>query len=424
MHHVNDPVRERVTVLVWNQGKHLFETIRDPRIALVSEEDTRSPDLIVLPCGQDRRFEQLSTITLPDWIRTRVADGSCGVVLDASPEAIPPKADINRSLHEVIARLGLVPQQCVYITANWYFERDYLSYCETAGIAAPVRVLHYDYWIWDSVARLANHGERVYAHRLAAFRSRPPVRPRRFISLNRTPRPFKIVFLLSVMRDHLWNAGFISFGGFRKGDGPGKPRPTANQLANALPGFEDLIAQLEPHLDALDDYGCVLLGLERPGLAPLKQKTATEARELPEYHESWFSAVTETEMLQRPSRITEKVLKPLLNFHPLVLLGNPGSLQRVREYGFATFDDIIDESYDQETDPRRRFDAAYTEFTRLCLLGNDELHALEKRTTDRLVFNARWGLTRFPTVYRAQRDVALVNDILAAVRRQPRERHS
>src|SRR3954466_9339591 len=158
MHDVNDGVGERVTVLVWNQGKHLFETIRDPRVALVSQEDTRSPDLVVLPCGQDRRFEQLSTITLPEWLRTSIANGSSGVVLDASPEAIPPKADINRSLHDVIARLGVLPQQCVYITANWYFERDYLAYCKTASIGSPVRVLHYDYWIWESVARLADHG--------------------------------------------------------------------------------------------------------------------------------------------------------------------------------------------------------------------------------------------------------------------------
>jgi hypothetical protein len=409
--------RERVTVLVAREGRHLFETIRDTRVIIVSPgDDVRAPDLVVLPCGQDRRFEQLSTYSLPDWLRESVAAGSTGVVLDASPEAIPPKPDINTSLHDVIGRLGLLRHQCAYVTANWYFRDDYLAYCEANSIREPVRVLHHDYWVWDSVARFAEDGELTYAARLAAFRARATTRRRRFLSLNRTPRPFKVVFLLNLMNDGLWDAGFISFGGFGRDGRPGKPRPTAEQLSAALPGFADLIAELAPRLDELDRYGSVLLGLDHHGLKRLNQKYATEAQDLPEYDESWFSAVTETEMLTRPSRITEKVLKPLVNFHPLVCFGNPGSLQRARDYGFVTYDDVIDESYDEEADPRRRFDMAYAELARLCRLDDEALGQLEARTSDRLIFNARWGLTRFPGIYRAQRDTSLVNEILAAVR--------
>jgi hypothetical protein len=47
---------------------------------------------------------------------------------------------------------------------------------------------------------------------------------------------------------------------------------------------------------------------------------------------------------------------------------------------------------------------------------------LERRTADRLIFNARWGLTRIPGIYRAQHDTALVNEILAAVRADARRR--
>jgi hypothetical protein len=409
--------QERVTVLVGREGRHLFETIRDPRIAVVSAgDDVRTPDLVVLPCGQDRRFEQLSTMTLPETVRASLESGATGVVLDASPEAIPPKPDINVSLHEVIRKLGLTPRNCVYVTANWYFADEYLAYCRNAGIDEPVRVLHHDFWVWDSVSRLADQGERTYYERLNAFRARPSRRQRRFLSLNRTPRPFKIVLLLKLMEDGLWDSGFISFGGFGQDGKSGKPRPTGEQLAAALPSFTDLIARLAPRIDDLDRYGSVLLGLDHHGLKRLNQKHATEAQDLPEYDESWFSAVTETEMLARPNRITEKVLKPLVNFHPMILFGNPGSLLRVQDYGFVTFDDIIDESYDQEPNPRRRFDMAYAELTRLCRLDETALRSVEERTTDRLIFNARWGLTRFPGIYRAQRDTALVNEILASVR--------
>ena len=417
----NGMSRDRVTVLIAREGRHVFETIRDRRISIVSGEDRQPPDLVVLPCGQDRRFEQLSAFVLPAWLQPGIASGSTGVVLDASPEAIPPKPDIVASLHAVISQLGLRRHQCVYVTANWHFEHDYLAYCRSAGIDTPVRVLHHDYWVWDSVARFADEGERTYVARLAAFRARAATRRRRFLSLNRTPRPFKIVLLLKLMNDGLWDAGFISFGGFRQDDRPGKPRPAAEHLVAALPAFADMVPELAVHLDELDRYGSVLLGLDHHGLKRLNQKHATEAQDLPEYDESWFSAVTETEMLARPQRITEKVLKPLVNFHPMVLFGNPGSLQRVRDYGFVTFDDIVDESYDQEADPRRRFDLAYAELGRLSRLDESELRGLETRTSDRLIFNARWGLTRFPGIYRSQRDTALVNEILASIggRRQP-----
>jgi hypothetical protein len=41
-----------------------------------------------------------------------------------------------------------------------------------------------------------------------------------------------------------------------------------------------------------------------------------------------------------------------------------------------------------------------------------ELASIESRVADKLIHNARWGLTTFPAAYRTQRDVALVNEIM------------
>jgi hypothetical protein len=113
--------------------------------------------------------------------------------------------------------------------------------------------------------------------------------------------------------------------------------------------------------------------------------------------------VTETEMSRRLHRITEKPLKPLLNLHPFLILGSPGSLQLVRSYGFQTFSGIFDERYDEEEDPRRRFDMVYEQVRRLCALDEAELSRLSDRVSEILIFNACWGLTelqdRFVSVY-------------------------
>jgi hypothetical protein len=41
-----------------------------------------------------------------------------------------------------------------------------------------------------------------------------------------------------------------------------------------------------------------------------------------------------------------------------------------------------------------------------------DLASMEQRVADKLIFNARWGLTTFPSTFRTQRDVALVDEIL------------
>ena len=54
--------------------------------------------------------------------------------------------------------------------------------------------------------------------------------------------------------------------------------------------------------------------------------------------------------------LTEKVAKPLATGKPFVLLGGRGSLRLLRDWGFVTFGDIMDESYDDEEIPTLRIE--------------------------------------------------------------------
>lgn len=383
----------------------------------MSDRDRPDPDLVVFSCGNDRHFSNVPKAVISERTRTRIAAGTVGLLFDATTEGMQHKAHTTNELHGVLRDLGASPRRAVYVSQNRQYEADYRQYCASTSVDSPVTILTHDYWIWYAFAHYERDGEEVYQQRLEAFRSRPARRARRFVSLNRTAREAKILFLLSLLRDGLFDRGFVSFGGFRHPDDrKGEPPlPTPERLAHALPGFDDLIAELSPLLGALDSRGRILFGMKRHGWKQLELWNAGLAVDLEEYNQSWFSVVTETEMRTRPSRITEKSVKPLANFQPMLVLGNPGSLALVRSYGFATFPDIIDESYDDEPDPRRRFEMVYQEVKRLCCLGEDALLALERRVADRLIHNARWGLTTFPGVYRTQRDTALVNEILMSV---------
>lgn len=52
--------------------------------------------------------------------------------------------------------------------------------------------------------------------------------------------------------------------------------------------------------------------------------------------------------------LTEKILRPIACGKPFILASTHGALEYLRSYGFRTFGDVIDESYDLETDSLQR----------------------------------------------------------------------
>jgi hypothetical protein len=60
--------------------------------------------------------------------------------------------------------------------------------------------------------------------------------------------------------------------------------------------------------------------------------------------------VTETVAKGRKLHLTEKSFKPICLKMPFIIVGTCGSLKHLRSYGFKTFGDVWDESYDNEVD--------------------------------------------------------------------------
>jgi hypothetical protein len=69
--------------------------------------------------------------------------------------------------------------------------------------------------------------------------------------------------------------------------------------------------------------------------------------------ESLLYLVTETVATGRRWHLTEKTFKPIALGMPFVIVGTKGSLGYLRSYGFRTFGDIWDESYDDADDDAR-----------------------------------------------------------------------
>lgn len=79
------------------------------------------------------------------------------------------------------------------------------------------------------------------------------------------------------------------------------------------------------------------------------------------YDQTYMSMVVETFVRPAskytPTFITEKTFKPIAFQHPFVVYGNRGTLRTLRNWGFETFDNLWDESYDELVNNDARRDA-------------------------------------------------------------------
>jgi hypothetical protein len=72
--------------------------------------------------------------------------------------------------------------------------------------------------------------------------------------------------------------------------------------------------------------------------------------------ETLLYLVTETVASGRRQHLTEKTFKPICLQMPFIIVGSAGSLQYLRSYGFQTFSNLWDESYDEENNDLLRYE--------------------------------------------------------------------
>lgn len=97
-------------------------------------------------------------------------------------------------------------------------------------------------------------------------------------------------------------------------------------------------------------------------------------------NESLVYVVTETVAHGQRHHLTEKIFKPIALGMPFMLLSTANSLAYLRSYGFKTFGDFWDESYDKEPDTCRRAEMIAQQLYRLDRLDhsakNDLWHSM------------------------------------------------
>ncbi len=116
------------------------------------------------------------------------------------------------------------------------------------------------------------------------------------------------------------------------------------------------------------------------------------------YRDSYFSIVPEGE---GGGQLSEKVHKPLLHGHPFILFSYnhdigefaTGVLSRLKEWGFETFPELFDESYDEISNVYERRNNFRQQILRLYNMETNELQKLCESVVEKCIHNQKTVLS-------------------------------
>ena len=169
-----------------------------------------------------------------------------------------------------------------------------------------------------------------------------------FITFNRltsNERIYRSLFINELYKSNLLDAGYISFS---------KNCPDGGDYAeNLRKGIENqkinpmLVEEAITNISTFPELRIDFAGQDIPN----QSMVLTPMTEL---MSSFVFVVTETCYWQRKTHLTEKIFKPIVLRMPFLLLGCAHNLAYLRSYGFRTFGEYWDESYDKIEDPIKR----------------------------------------------------------------------
>lgn len=111
------------------------------------------------------------------------------------------------------------------------------------------------------------------------------------------------------------------------------------------------------------------------------------------YNDSYYSVVAETNASNQFNFYTEKIVKPILGRRLFIAIAGKGYLKNLQSFGFKTFGDVIDESYDYEVDDQTRWRMAMDQVRYLTAQDPEKIQAKIKDVVEhnqRLMLEHDW----------------------------------
>jgi hypothetical protein len=222
------------------------------------------------------------------------------------------------------------------------------------------------------------------------------IRPYKFIALNRRCHAHRMAAFTKLYP--YTDQGLLSFAkaGHREID----LAPTFNYYANQQSRFSKDFPRIYTEWIDNDLDSVVPLELDK-NIDPYDHISLTtnpiDDEHTLKFYQSYLHIVIETSV--HNIFFSEKTFKPIKYFQPFVLIGGTGSLKKLKELGYKTFEDYIDEGYDDIIDNQERIEYAVKSALDFMIKDNlpkilkDMFHIL-KHNHEILISNSRNALEK------------------------------
>lgn len=277
------------------------------------------------------QVEQECSIDLPEYKETDT------VVIVLPYEG--NKNHIDKVYNSFIKKYPNVPEK------NFYFSSEILNYPQIDNRYNYLNVFAIDKWRkYSKFEHNHNFNDKV----------------KDFLSYNRCPKHHRYQLIAELQLNNLLDKGYVSF------------NPNFNdEVPFMLSSVQ--FCETDPYLpndkkELYKPYIQEYMWVD-PYNIRLPQDGHQDDLRRKRFLETMFSIIAESNWYEPEIFFTEKTYSAFAYKHPFILLAPPYSLRKLHELGFKTFDGIIDESYDNETNHYLRLQKIVVEIKKLCDLS-------------------------------------------------------
>ena len=200
-----------------------------------------------------------------------------------------------------------------------------------------------------------------------------------YLNFTRGPRDHRILLLSNLIKFGVFELGENSFN-LLHANKPGFSN--AKQVIQHLSHDNDL--SLLAAADILDQKNHQFVDIDTTAV-----ETSVNTINVNFYKKTFISLITETLTNRETLLITEKSFKPIVLGHPFIILGSPGTLEKLKSFGYKTFDRWLDENYDNDLELNDRIKIIIKNIQLLSKLSIEELKTIRKEMEEICIHNHR-----------------------------------
>lgn len=235
--------------------------------------------------------------------------------------------------HDACKKYEISADRVIYVTGNLAVEEQYKEWCLQNNPSSKLCVvahIHFEEFIYDAAKKQKDILPSVDEH--LAYKSNHNIKT--YNCFQKRARPHRIWMFHSLYKNELLNDGINSMNSFGKNSTyyEGRVMDTAD--------YKEIIEYLPMYpRQGLDKE---MQDLFKSGWGGKYEQDLYHQ----ETRDTWVSVVSEASFAEKTCFISEKSFKPIAARHPFITYGNKHSLKYLKDLGYKTFSNFIDESYD------------------------------------------------------------------------------